>query len=96
MDIRLKILRSKYYLDFGSTGLYTNQQKMYSWYGKKDDVQNVHLPANKHDFGITKRMPLYVFMAKYLNLNIKAIQNDSDSIDESKITIEPDQAMFVF
>lgn len=71
-------------------------QKMYSWYGKKDDVQNVHLPADKHDFGITKRMPLYVFMAKHLNLNIKAIQNDSGRIDESKITIEPEQAMFVF
>lgn len=71
-------------------------QKMYSWYGKKDDVQNVHLPNDKHDFGITKRMPLYNFMAKYLNLNIKAIQNDSGRIDESKITIEPEQAMYVF
>ncbi len=71
-------------------------QKMYSWYGKKDDVQNVHLPNDKHDFGITKRTPLYQFMAKYLNLNIKAIQNDSAKIDESKITIEPEQAMYVF
>ena len=71
-------------------------QKMYSWYGKKDDVQNVHLPNDKHDFGITKRIPLYEFMAKYLNLNIKAIQNDSAKIDESKITIEPEQAMYVF
>ncbi|MEI9955956.1 MAG: hypothetical protein WDM90_06530 [Ferruginibacter sp.] len=25
-------------------------QKMYSWYGKKADVQNVHLPNDKHDF----------------------------------------------
>lgn len=71
-------------------------QKMYSWYGKKDDVQNVHLANDKHDFGITKRMPLYNFMAKYLNLNIKAIQNDSANIDESTITIEPEQAMYVF
>ncbi|HMU09296.1 MAG TPA: sugar phosphate isomerase/epimerase family protein [Ferruginibacter sp.] len=71
-------------------------QKMYSWYGKKDDVQNVHLPNDKHDFGITKRVPLYEFMAKYLRLNMKAIQNDSGSIDESKITIEPEQAMYVF
>jgi sugar phosphate isomerase/epimerase/dienelactone hydrolase len=71
-------------------------QKMYSWYGKKDDVQNVHLPNDKHDFGITKRTPLYEFMAKYLNLNIKAIQNDSAKIDESKITIESEQAMYVF
>ena len=71
-------------------------QKMYSWYGKKDNVQNVHLPNDKHDFGITKRTPLYQFMAKYLNLNLKAIQNDSAKIDESKITIEPEQAMYVF
>jgi sugar phosphate isomerase/epimerase/dienelactone hydrolase len=71
-------------------------QKMYNWYGKKDDVQNVHLPNDKHDFGITKRIPLYNFMAKYLNLNINAIQNDSGRIDESKITIEPEQAMYVF
>jgi len=71
-------------------------QKMYSWYGKKDDVQNVHLPNDKHDFGITKRIPLYNFMAKYLNLNIKAIQNDSGSIDESKITIEKMEDMYVF
>jgi sugar phosphate isomerase/epimerase/dienelactone hydrolase len=71
-------------------------QKMYSWYGKKDDVQNVHLVNDKHDFGITKRIPLYNFMAKYLNLNIKAMQNDSAKIDESKITIEPEQAMYVF
>ncbi len=71
-------------------------QKMYSWYGKKEDVQNVHLPNDKHDFGITKRIPLYNFMAKYLHLNIKAIQNDSGQIDETKITIEPEQAMYVF
>jgi len=30
-------------------------QKMYSWYGKKDDVQNVHLTLEKHDYGINKR-----------------------------------------
>ena len=71
-------------------------QKMYRWYGKKDDVQNVHLPNDKHDFGMTKRIPLYNFMAKYLNLNIKAMQNDSANIDESKITIEPEQALYVF
>jgi sugar phosphate isomerase/epimerase/dienelactone hydrolase len=71
-------------------------QKMYSWYGKKDDVQNVHLPADKHDFGITKRVPLYRFMAKYLNLDLKSIENASGNIDESKITIEKMEDMYVF
>ena len=71
-------------------------QKIYSWYGKKELVQNVHLPNDKHDFGITKRIPLYNFMATYLQLNLKAVQNIYSNIDESKITIEPEQAMFVF
>ncbi|HEX5024664.1 MAG TPA: acetylxylan esterase, partial [Agriterribacter sp.] len=71
-------------------------QKMYSWYGKKDQVENVHLPDEKHDFGINKRTAVYNFMAKYLGLNLKAIQDATGKIDESKITIEPEQALYVF
>jgi len=71
-------------------------QKMYGYYGKTANVENVHLPTEKHDFGINKRTAVYNFMAKYLNLNLKAIQDDKGNIDESKITIEKEQAMFVF
>ncbi len=71
-------------------------QKMYDWYGKKELVSNVHLPLDKHDFGISKRVPVYQFMAKYLGLNLKAIQDSTGAINESAITIEPEQAMFVF
>jgi sugar phosphate isomerase/epimerase/dienelactone hydrolase len=71
-------------------------QTMYSWYNKKENVSNVHLPNDKHDFGITKRTPVYEFMAKQLSLNIKAIQNANGNIDESKITIEPEKSLYVF
>ncbi|MEO5683082.1 MAG: acetylxylan esterase [Chitinophagaceae bacterium] len=71
-------------------------QKMYSWYGKKENVENVHLPAEKHDFGINKRTAVYAFMAKQLGLNIKAIQDAAGKIDESGITIEKDELMYVF
>ncbi|WP_255460359.1 sugar phosphate isomerase/epimerase family protein [Lacibacter sediminis] len=71
-------------------------QKMYSWYNKKENVVNVHLPNDKHDFGITKRTPLYEFMAKHLGLNLKTIQDANGKIDESKITIEPEKSLFVF
>nr|WP_294905820.1 sugar phosphate isomerase/epimerase family protein [uncultured Lacibacter sp.] len=71
-------------------------QKMYSWYNKKENVSNVHLPNDKHDFGITKRTPVYEFMAKQLGLNIKAIQDANGKIDESKITIEPEKSLYVF
>ena len=69
---------------------------MYTWYGKKDLVQNVHLPLEKHDFGINKRTAVYEFMAKQLGLNIKAIRDKEGKIDESGITIEKEEQMHVF
>jgi hypothetical protein len=71
-------------------------QKMYGWYSSKQLVENVHLPLEKHDFGINKRVAVYRFMAKHLRLNLSAIQSESGKIDESKITVEPDQALYVF
>jgi sugar phosphate isomerase/epimerase/dienelactone hydrolase len=71
-------------------------QKMYAWYGKKENIENVHLPQEKHDFGINKRIAVYEFMAKHLALNLKAIQDATGKIDESGITIEKEQAMYVF
>jgi hypothetical protein len=71
-------------------------QKMYGWYNSASQVENVHLKEEGHDFGINKRAAVYEFMAKHLGLNIKAIQDASGKIDESKITIEPEQALYVF
>jgi hypothetical protein len=71
-------------------------QKMYAYYGKQDLVKNVHIPQEGHDFGINKRTPLYAFVAQYFNLDIKKIQDASGKIDESKVTIEKEQAMYVF
>ena len=71
-------------------------QKMYSWYGVQGNVENVHLKDEGHDFGINKRTPVYEFMAKHLKLNLKAIQDATGKIDESKITIEKESLMYVF
>lgn len=71
-------------------------QKMYGLYGKKDLVSNVHLPNETHDFGINKRIAVYHFMAKYLGLNLAAIQDAKGNIDESSITIEKENRMYVF
>ncbi len=71
-------------------------KKMYSWYGKPDNVINVHLPNDKHDFGFNKRKPVYEFFAKYLGLNLKAIQAADGSIVDTTITPEPENAFYVF
>lgn len=71
-------------------------QRMYRMYGAEDRIHNVHLPTEKHDFGINKRKAVYRFMAKYLSLDTSAIINNKYEVDESFVTIEPEQAMFVF
>jgi len=71
-------------------------KKMYGYYNASDRVQNIHLPDEGHDFGINKRTAVYRFMAKYLGLNSKAIEDLSGNIDESKITIEDEKSLYVF
>jgi len=71
-------------------------QKMYAYYGKVDQVENVHLPEEGHDFGINKRQPLYLFIAKHFKLDIASQLDPTGKVDESKVTIEPEAAMFVF
>jgi hypothetical protein len=71
-------------------------QKVYSLYGKKENVENVHLGGEGHDYGISKRTAMYSFVAKHMGLNINAVKDKSGKIDESKVTIEKYDKMLVF
>lgn len=71
-------------------------QKIYGYYGVSDKVENVHLPQDGHDYGLSKRTPMYRFMAKHLGLNLRAVEDAAGNIDESKCTVEPDSALYVF
>lgn len=71
-------------------------QKIYGWYGKAENLTNVHLANEKHDFGFNKRKAVYEFFAKHLNLNLKAIQATDGSIVDTAITVEPENAFYVF
>jgi hypothetical protein len=71
-------------------------QKVYELYGKKRNVENVHLANEGHDYGISKRLAMYDFMARNLGLSINGLNDKSGKIDESKVTIEKYDAMLVF
>jgi dienelactone hydrolase len=71
-------------------------QKMYSYFNATAKVENVHLPSEKHDFGINKRIALYDFLVKNFKLNAAAVKGKDGKYDESRCTIEPEQAMYVF
>lgn len=62
-------------------------QYVYGLYGKKTFVENAHFPTEKHDYGRSKRMAVYPFLAKHLNLNLKNIQDTAGNIDESFVTL---------
>ena len=71
-------------------------EKIYRYYGEEDAVENVHLPNEGHDFGPSKRQPLYHFIAKHFNLDTKALLDSSGNFNEQEITIEDKKALLVF
>ncbi len=75
---------------------YPYLQKIYGYYGKSQNVESVYLPDEKHDYGISKREPVYKFFANALGLNLKAIQAKDGRINEEKITIVENKDLHVF
>jgi len=71
-------------------------KKVYSIYGKEGEVENFHITGEPHNYGITKRLPMYAFMAKKLGLDINSVKDKEGIVDESKVTIEKYESLLVF
>ena len=61
-------------------------QRIYGYYGAQEQVRNIHLPNERHDFKENKRQAVYDFFIDVYHL-------DRSMLDESKITIEPEEAL---
>ena len=68
---------------------YPYLQRVYGFYNAADKVSNVHLPSEGHDFGPNKRNAVYDFFINVFGL-------DRSRLDESKVTIEPFEALYSF
>lgn len=75
---------------------YPHIRHIYDLYGKKNLVENVHLPDEKHDYGPSKRKAMYTFMAKHLGLDLKKVTNAKGEIDESKSKLLEQKDLAVF
>jgi len=71
-------------------------QNIYSLYGKKDRLEAVHLPDEKHDFGPSKRKAMYAFIAKHLKLDLKAVTDSQGKIDEEPAKVLTQKELEVF
>jgi len=71
-------------------------RNVYRLYGAESLVENLHLPDERHDYGPSKRVCAYKFLARHLKLSLGRVTNPDGSIDESDIKIEKPEAMHVF
>jgi hypothetical protein len=66
-------------------------QKVYALYDAEHRVENVHLPAEKHDYGYSKRVAAYNFLAHHLKLNSGAMPYDNGFKEGFVKVLEPEQ-----
>ena len=69
---------------------------VYTLYNCAHRVQNAHFPDEGHDYGKSKRMAMYPFMAKHLGLDISRVCDRDGKVDESFVVIEEYEDLLVF
>ncbi len=72
-----------------STVEYPYLQAVYKLHDAEQQLSNVHLQNEGHDFGPNKRAAVYAFFAEVFGL-------DRSKIDETKVTIEPKEKLYAF
>jgi hypothetical protein len=71
-------------------------KNIYGYYDKGEMIENVHLPKEGHDFGISKRKALYDFLVKHFGMNENVLTNKHGLLDESAVVIEEEKELYVF
>ena len=72
--------------EFTPVSEYPYLQRVYGFYEAKDQVKNVHLPNERHDFRKNKRQAVYRFFIDTFGL-------DESQLDETKVTLEDENTL---
>ena len=71
-------------------------RNIYRLYNLESLIKNLHLADENHDYGRSKRMGMYKFMAQHLHLSLEQLTLPDGSIDESDVVIEKERDLYVF
>jgi hypothetical protein len=71
-------------------------RNVYRLYDAQDKVEYAHFPDEGHDYGLSKRLAAYKFLAKHLGLAINKVSKPDGSIDESFVIINKNEDLYVF
>ena len=69
---------------------------VYDLYGAGAKVANAHFANEGHDYGTSKRMAAYPFLAKHLQLDISRVIGADGQVDESFFVPEEYEDLLVF
>jgi hypothetical protein len=75
---------------------YPFMQYHYGLYGATDKLEQFHILDEKHNYGPTKRAPVFAFFAKHLRLNAGAVKNADGTWDMAGNVVEPEETMAAF
>lgn len=70
-------------------------KNVYSFFGATDKIENAHFADEKHDYGPSKRMAAYPFLAKHLKLDLQKVMVNG-KIDESTNKVLTQTELHVF
>ena len=70
-------------------------QKVYALYDAEHKVENAHFPAEKHDYGYSKRTVMYNFFAHHLKLSTGRVSWEP-TVNEDFVTILPENQLRVY
>lgn len=70
--------------------------KVYRLFGAQKNVENFHLPQEGHDYGWTKRDPVYRFFAQSLGLQRIPVAYPTNRTPPEDVVIEPHEKLLVF
>lgn len=70
-------------------------QRVYAQYDAEHKLEHVHFPSEKHDYGYSKRTPMYMFFAHHLKLNVNKLEFEGPP-KEDFVKILPENELKVF
>lgn len=75
---------------------YPHTQYIYSLFGQQEMVENVHLPQDMHGYDENKRIAVYPFLAKHLDLDLSKALHQNGTLNEDMIVIEEQKTLYPF
>jgi len=71
-------------------------RRIYKLMKAEKNLEHIHLAEEGHDYGYSKRIGAYRFLAKHLKLSLKGIELPDGNFDESPVVLETYEQLLVF